>query len=78
MKLEIPERGEGPKGRGVLEMRRAGWYLGVSHGAGAAAQVPNAHKICWYAPEGFIPVPRSSKACEVFKISKYLEAREFF
>ena len=45
MNLEIPGYDEGPKGRGILEMRRAGWCLAVSHGAGAVAKVQDSCEI---------------------------------
>ena len=40
----------------------------MSHGAGAAAHVPNACGIVWYAPEGFSTDKRYSEACKVFQM----------
>ena len=36
------------------------------HGGGAAAQVPNACEIFWYAPEEVFKGPRYPEGCEVF------------
>ena len=78
MELEIPGSDEGPKGRGILEMRRAGWCLGVSPRAGAAAHVLNACTMFWYAPEGVSTGSKYSDACEVFQRAEVLGSMHDF
>ena len=53
-------------------MRRAGWCLGVSHRAGAAAQISECVRDLLEAPEGFSTDSRYSEAFEVFQMIEVL------